>query len=1466
MSFGQISVKPKRLSDSIALNHAQNRKHLSFHDCWNELPDGPAIRSHVGLVPIELTWPQLANVIRALRDRLNHVGIRSGSKVLLQAAPGQCELYALLLLNALAFNRCQTIFPMVSLGEDKEGWYKRLAQSGLDWDTELLPLQLSIYRPRPVTDRPLVRSVSPETLLQTDLSSFIASCLEDDPIVEPSLGRDLAHRGSGIDENREDLLISTSGSSGKQKFVAYNWQAFLRSAESWQKAGLFASDQFGGPGLTLLLAHTMGLRTWVNALYSKQAFCLIDPSLLEIEPTVAGEMISTMRPAHLTGGPALFGGLLDLGRYLPGLDHQLGASLQRVVMSGASWSDRMANRIRNAWGLEPQNAFGTSETLQVMATRGNQTVRGELGEPLPGVELQLEPHANGLYQLGVASPFRGATIYHLDAVPESIPSPVFLGDLVSQSAEGTLVHCGRLSNDFVKDAFGFKVQLKRFRNYLAELDDGGVGLVGMKEKPGLVLWVATASLDSEVVQADLDRWVLRAEAINHYVDRDVDTLEARHYRIARVAMLRTEIPLTKKGTVHRGRLSERLSAQLDSIGFANYRSDAHAELPAKEAEQHSASSSNRRIASLLQGLRMDCSVIGGQRDWVELSGHPGESFLDCVGGFGVNLLGHNHPEVKQAAIDFLRSSKVALCDQATVQQESARLTHELGQMLFEETGRKYRVLLANGGAEAVDLSLRHAFLRWQERCESQYRSELFRIQKHRPDLLQEFDERWQAAIPLIKPAVITLDGAYHGNSLSGLALSGASEKRQLFGPITAFDVLLLNSSSPEWAAELNAIESETQVCLPGLRRIGGQWKLTDVHLSRLIGAIAEPVRGEGGVTVRREQMLQVLSRLPCPLILDSIQCGLGRCESLLGTEVTGDTVLFAKALGGGVAKVAAVAVSQNQWVTELDKYSSNTFGNGALDATVARKTLALIQSENVVAKSKAIGTQIQAMLGRLQRKFPDWLAEPQGKGLMWGISFRFDQHLDDFFCSLLHRGNFSGYLLSAWLFHRCQIRILPTLSANETLRLEPSVYFGEHELSVLESALERLCGVLQRKDWRELCLPLVWDDPWEGSGGSSVGREPKQASESQLLAPSSATGNNAAEENVKPIDLRMEPPAETATRIGFLAHYLHGETELRRWVPALRTLSSPSLISLFHKLAGMGEQKAIPMMAKNLHHGSVWLKSVSLSTDVATLEGNLDASLRKRLLKELQHAVDQLAAEGCRYVALGAFTSIISANGLKLREPIGCRIVTGNTLTAANAMHRVLPLMRPEKTLAVIGGSGNVGTALVASLLSQPDCFGNINVIGRQVTPPAKMSELLQRYESHGLRYRSHLSTVAGADVIVCLASASSPVLHPHHIDTATRVDILDLSVPSGVSPAVFHLANVHSMVAHPGIELPADRDAELSPLLPAGAIYCCAAEAILCGLASNDAPMNPAWLRGDVCIEQVEQFRRLAMSQGFFE
>ncbi|MFI4959711.1 MAG: aminotransferase class III-fold pyridoxal phosphate-dependent enzyme, partial [Lysobacterales bacterium] len=151
----------------------------------------------------------------------------------------------------------------------------------------------------------------------------------------------------------------------------------------------------------------------------------------------------------------------------------------------------------------------------------------------------------------------------------------------------------------------------------------------------------------------------------------------------------------------------------------------------------------------------------------------------------------------------------------------------------------------------------------------------------------------------------------------------------------------------------------------------------------------EPVQGEGGVVPAVPGFLRRVRELcdkhDALLVLDEIQCGMGRTGSLFAhtdEAITPDIVTLAKALGCGFPIGAMLAGPK---VAEVMQYGAHgtTFGGNPMAAAVARVALAKLASPAVLANVKHQASALRAGLARIDHG-GDLFAEVRGRGLMLG--------------------------------------------------------------------------------------------------------------------------------------------------------------------------------------------------------------------------------------------------------------------------------------------------------------------------------------------------------------------------------------------------------------------------------------------------------------------------------------------------
>jgi acetylornithine aminotransferase/acetylornithine/N-succinyldiaminopimelate aminotransferase len=356
----------------------------------------------------------------------------------------------------------------------------------------------------------------------------------------------------------------------------------------------------------------------------------------------------------------------------------------------------------------------------------------------------------------------------------------------------------------------------------------------------------------------------------------------------------------------------------------------------------------------------------------------GREYLDFTSGLAVTSLGHCHPRVTGA----IQEAAATLLHVSNIFY-TAPQTH-LAKLLCEHSFAD-RVFFGNSGAEANEAAIKLA-------------------RKYAKDRLAS--DRYE---------IIATRNSFHGRTLATVSATGQEKYQHGFEPI-----------------------------VPGFKHVpyDDLRAMERAMDSRTAAILVEPIQGEGGVNVPRDDYLPGLRKL-CDeagalLILDEIQTGIGRTGRLWAYEHAGvepDIMTLAKALANGVPIGAMLAREEVASVLTPGTHGS-TFGGTPFVSSVALATLATVIEEKIPERAAGMGRYLMQGLARLQQRFPA-IREVRGRGLLIGIE--------------LDR-------LAAPAVDACREAGLLVLTAGErVVRLAPALIVGEAEcdraLATLESAL-----------------------------------------------------------------------------------------------------------------------------------------------------------------------------------------------------------------------------------------------------------------------------------------------------------------------------------------------------------------------------------------------------------------------------
>jgi acyl-coenzyme A synthetase/AMP-(fatty) acid ligase len=302
-------------------------------------------------------------------DQLAARGIRPGDTVGLIRFARTNETTTALLYLALSAWGVRVLFPMYIEIDSLREWIE------VSHATHMVASFQEVDRAGSAEDRALAQRVRrlademriPHTCGNRDLglderldTSFDRSPSEDHPVVRAMI------ENTSLDT--ESLLLTTSGTSGRSKLVRYTQGGYLRSCAAWEAAGFYDRERLGGRCLNLLLGHSMGLRALWNAVWTRIPVCLITPEWFVEHRDRVHDLLKEMKPEHVTGGPTVFGLVLQLFDAYPDLRTSCAPGLKCLVSSGAPYDPQMSAQIRTNLGLPLHNALGLTETMQVTST------------------------------------------------------------------------------------------------------------------------------------------------------------------------------------------------------------------------------------------------------------------------------------------------------------------------------------------------------------------------------------------------------------------------------------------------------------------------------------------------------------------------------------------------------------------------------------------------------------------------------------------------------------------------------------------------------------------------------------------------------------------------------------------------------------------------------------------------------------------------------------------------------------------------------------------------------------------------------------------------------------------------------------------------------------------------------------------------------------------------------------------
>ncbi len=428
--------------------------------------------------------------------------------------------------------------------------------------------------------------------------------------------------------------------------------------------------------------------------------------------------------------------------------------------------------------------------------------------------------------------------------------------------------------------------------------------------------------------------------------------------------------------------------------------------PVKEtnAAPSAASIDARRIAATPRGVGVGFTGVYAERALnAEIWDVQGRRFIDFGAGIAVLNTGHCHPQVV-----------------AAVQEQLQRFTHTCYQVVPYESvvSLAERLNALTPGAHAKKTAF---FTTGVEAVENAVKI---------------------ARAATGRPGVIALNGAFHGRTYMGLALTGKVVPYKTgFGP---FPGSIYHVPAP---MALHGVSTEDS-----LQAIERLFK-ADIEPTQVAAILVEPIQGEGGFYVMPAPFLQALRKL-CDqhgivLIADEIQTGFARTGRLFAMEHCGvipDLMTTAKSLAGGLP-LSAVTGRAELMDAPAPGGLGGTYAGNALAVAAAHAVLDVIEADGLCQRAAELGERLKSQLESLRKVVPA-IAEVRGLGSMMAVEFTQPDGTPDpdFTKRVQQRAHDNGLLLLTCGIYGNVVRFLYPLT------IEDSVF--DEGLAVLAQAMK----------------------------------------------------------------------------------------------------------------------------------------------------------------------------------------------------------------------------------------------------------------------------------------------------------------------------------------------------------------------------------------------------------------------------
>ena len=334
-------------------------------------------------------------------------------------------------------------------------------------------------------------------------------------------------------------------------------------------------------------------------------------------------------------------------------------------------------------------------------------------------------------------------------------------------------------------------------------------------------------------------------------------------------------------------------------------------------------SEDNYLGNLYQRFPINISKGKGSLVW-DVSG---KEYIDCMGGYGVALIGHCNDRVVNAIKN--QSEKLITCHMSIYNNTRLEFLEKISKISPKKLSK---VFFSNSGAESTESALK-------------------------------FSRKFTG-----KSGVIAMTGGYHGKTFGALSVTHNEKYRKSFQPLLE-GVKFVPYSNPSKIEESLDNSIGTVIVEP------------------IQGETGIIVPSDGTL----QQIRKICDQNNLVLIFDEIQTGLGRTGRMWAGEhwsTTPDIMCLAKGIAGGLPMGLTLCKPDILDAMKVGEHSS-TFAGNPLSCSAGIATIESIIEENLVENAAKVGNIFKNGLFQLKESHRI-VRDVRGLGLMLALELRFD--------------------------------------------------------------------------------------------------------------------------------------------------------------------------------------------------------------------------------------------------------------------------------------------------------------------------------------------------------------------------------------------------------------------------------------------------------------------------------------------